>query len=60
MDIDTKCQEVKNNIKASAKHSERLQSRISPVLKARLKNTADMMHVSKNELVNYILDKVLL
>lgn len=60
MELDTKCQEIQNNIKDSAKHSERLQSKITPVLKERLKKTAETLHISKNELVNYILDKVLL
>ena len=37
MEIDAKCQEIQQDIKSSAKHSERLQSRITPVLKERLK-----------------------
>ena len=60
MNIDVKCKEVKNEIEANTKRSECIKLRVSPITKGRLKNTANLLNVSANELINYVLNKVLI
>lgn len=60
MNIDMKCKEIKSEIETSIKRSEEIKLRVSPITKERLKNTADLMGISKNQLINYVLNKVLI
>ena len=55
-----KCKEIKNEIETGIKRSEEIKLRVSPITKERLKNTADLMGISKNQLINYVLNKVLI
>ena len=60
MNIDMKCKEIKSEIETGIKRSEEIKLRVSPITKERLKNTADLMGISKNQLINYVLNKVLI
>ena len=60
MDIEQKCIELNEEFKTSTKRSKELRNRITPITFERLKKTANLLNISRNELINYILNKVLL
>ena len=60
MNIDMKCKEIKSEIETSIKRSEGIKLGVSPITKERLKNTANLLNISANELINYVLNKVLI
>ena len=55
-----KCKEIKSEIETNTKRSEEIKLRVSPITKRRLKNTANLLNISANELINYVLNKVLI
>lgn len=60
MNLFNRCDEVKKEIKNETTRSENVKLRVNPVILERLKNTANKLHISRNELINYILNEVLI
>jgi hypothetical protein len=55
-----KCEEVKKQIKSGVTRSANVKLRVTPVIFERLELTSKELHISRNELINVILDKVLI
>jgi hypothetical protein len=55
-----KCEEVKKQIKSGVTRRTDVKFRVTPVIFERLKLTSRELHVSRNELINVILGKVLI
>ena len=60
MNVFEKCDELKKEIKSQTARSENVRLWVNPIIYGRLKNTANLLHISRNELINIVLDRVLI